>query len=85
MEALHGVGEVPAYRGVVTAVTDNFDLTNFGNRIPNSRSRCSTLKPIRVAGDVSADYWGNLRASWSHVARTADRDSEPGHQPAVDL
>lgn len=70
MEALHGVGEVPAYRGVVTAVTDNFKLANFANRIPNFQFEVfddgqsqfgllATSPPLVAVGE--------LRASWTHV------------------
>lgn len=34
-EAIHGVGNVPAYRGLAHAVFADFFLTDFGNRIPN--------------------------------------------------
>lgn len=33
-EAIHGVGEVPAYRGTAHAVFADYYLTSFGNRIP---------------------------------------------------
>lgn len=34
MEAITGVGNTPAYRGVFTAIFTNFNLTSSGNRIP---------------------------------------------------
>jgi len=34
-EAIHGVGEVPAYRGSAHVVATDFYLTDFGNRIPS--------------------------------------------------
>ncbi len=34
LEAITGVGNTPAYRGVVTAVFKNFDVTSSGDRIP---------------------------------------------------
>ena len=34
-EAIHGVGEVPAYRGYAHVVATDFYLTDFGNRIPS--------------------------------------------------
>ncbi|MBZ5566561.1 MAG: phage tail protein [Acidobacteriia bacterium] len=33
--ALHGAANVPAYRGLIYVVLEDFDLTNFGNRLPN--------------------------------------------------
>jgi len=35
MEADKGAGDVPAYRGLCYVVFDDFQLANFGNRIPN--------------------------------------------------
>jgi len=35
IEADKGVGDVPAYRGLCYVVFDDFQLANFGNRIPN--------------------------------------------------
>jgi hypothetical protein len=35
MEAIEGAGNVPAYRGLVYVVFDDFQLAEFGNRIPN--------------------------------------------------
>jgi hypothetical protein len=69
MEALHGVGEVPAYRGVVTAVTDNFKLTDFGNRIPNFQFEVfrNGQSQFALLGTFPPILAGNLRASWSHV------------------
>lgn len=34
LEALHGVGNVPAHRGVVTIVAYDLELADFGNRVP---------------------------------------------------
>ena len=33
-EAIHGVGEVPAYRGIAHLVFSDYDLTDYGNTIP---------------------------------------------------
>jgi len=35
MEAIQGVGNVPAYRGLAYIVASNFPVTTFGNRVPN--------------------------------------------------
>jgi len=35
LEAVHGVGNVPAYHGVAYALIDNLQLEEFGNAIPN--------------------------------------------------
>lgn len=34
MEAVEGVGQVPAYRGVAYVVIEDLDLSRFGNRVP---------------------------------------------------
>lgn len=35
LEALHGVGRTPAYRGIAYVVFTNMDLTDYGNAIPS--------------------------------------------------
>lgn len=37
LEAIHGVGNNPAYRGVLLAVFKDFNLTSVGDRIPTFR------------------------------------------------
>lgn len=50
IEAVEGVGNVPAYRGVAYVVIEDLDLTPFGNRIPQL-----TFEVVRPAktGDVA--------------------------------
>lgn len=38
IQAAEGAANVPAFRGLCYAVWENFDLSNFGNRIPNIRA-----------------------------------------------
>jgi len=35
LESIHGVGNVPAYRGLAYIACSNMPLTSFGNRVPN--------------------------------------------------
>lgn len=35
LEAVHGAGNVPAYRGLAYVVFENFQLSDYGNRVPN--------------------------------------------------
>jgi hypothetical protein len=51
-EAIHGVGEVPAYRGYAYVVFADYYLTDFGNRIPSFEFEVFTQSgdiPWRVA------------------------------------
>lgn len=46
-EAVHGVGNIPAYRGTALAVLTDWDVGDFGNRIPTLTFEVST-----EAGDI---------------------------------
>lgn len=52
MEAITGVGNTPAYRGVLTAIFTNFNLTNSGNRIPNFLFTVASAATIVVPDNV---------------------------------
>ena len=46
LESLHGVGNVPAYRGLIYVVFEDMLLTNFGNRIPNITANISYQQDV---------------------------------------
>jgi hypothetical protein len=48
MEAVEGLGQVPAYRGVAYAVFEDLDLAPFGNRVP--QFSFEVVRPARPAG-----------------------------------
>jgi hypothetical protein len=51
MEAVEGLGEVPAYRGIAYAVFEDLDLTPFGNRVP--QFSFEVVRPARpVTGEA---------------------------------
>jgi hypothetical protein len=52
MEAVEGLGEVPAYRGIAYAVFEDLDLTPFGNRVPQF-----SFEVVRPARPVRARRW----------------------------
>jgi len=66
IESYEGAGNVPAYRGTAYAVFENFNITDFGNRIPNFTFlvKADTTKTIAQAlgslleraGLEAADY-----------------------------
>lgn len=70
-EAIHGVGNVPAYRGAAYLVFTDFDLTDYGNRIPNVEAVIFTKGgeiPWRVS-NFSA--WGTpLHSNFYHACAT---------------
>lgn len=47
LEAIHGAGNVPGYRGAAYLVLRRFELEQFGNRLPNFRA------VVAVAGSLS--------------------------------
>jgi len=54
IEADLGVGNTPAYRGTAYIVFDNFDLSDFGNRIPNITAQ------VIANGASSIQYLGKI-------------------------
>lgn len=46
MEAELGVGNVPGYRGIAYVMFDDWDLSPYGNRIPNLNFEVATLPPL---------------------------------------
>jgi hypothetical protein len=71
-EAIHGVGNVPGYRGVAYAVFSDWDLTDYGNTLPNLNfeitnsvtpipDRVSSFNPAPdgVGGVIGASYDAN--------------------------
>jgi hypothetical protein len=44
IQAVEGVANTPAYRGLGYSVFENFPLLNFGNRVPNLRAEVTYLK-----------------------------------------
>lgn len=76
MEALHGVGNVPAYRGVVIIVGAGLELADFANRVPGASAEifdsgttgvtldstaASALVPPLGGSDIEAE------GGWHHV------------------
>ena len=57
MEAVEGVGAVPAYRGTAYVVIEDLDLGRFGNRIPQF-----SFEVTRPAQDNPEDVPFNIRA-----------------------
>lgn len=58
-EAIHGVGNVPAYRGYAHAVFADYYLTDFGNRIPQLEFEIYT-KATRVPLSIIARETGDF-------------------------
>ena len=54
IEADLGAGQTPAYRGVAYLVFDNFELADYGNRIPNITAE------VVVAGSTAPAYLGKI-------------------------
>lgn len=54
IEADLGAGQTPAYRGVAYIVFDNFELADYGNRIPNITAE------VVVSGSTAIHYLGKL-------------------------
>jgi len=46
LEAIHGAGNSPAYRGVLMATFNDFNLTSAGDRIPTFRFLVSVVQPV---------------------------------------
>ena len=53
MEAVEGVGNVPAYRHLTYVVIKNIDLAEFGNRIPNFEFELEADTSITIGGVLS--------------------------------
>ena len=76
IEAVEGVGYTPAYRGLSYIVFENFNLTNYGNRIPNIEVELSSAlsgEPISMvlsAGTTAFDIFSN--------GYTVEAGSRPG-------
>lgn len=62
-EAAHGVGNAPAYRGVLRAVFTQFNVTAVGDRIPNFRFLVTT-GPQAIIVNSGGDGYGD-----EHVVR----------------
>lgn len=54
IEAFKGVGNTPAYRGTAYAVIENWQLADYGNRIPNIEIWVAADEQIRV-GEIVQD------------------------------
>lgn len=73
LEALHGVGNTPAYRGLAYIVANNLPLGDYGNRIPNLEFEVVGQGTILI-GDVPM---GN-------AADTLPNEQEPGTRIVYD-
>lgn len=56
IETWEGVGNAPGYRGLSYIVFRDFDLTEYGNRIPNFRVEVMTAGTV---GDIAAEIYSN--------------------------
>lgn len=71
-EAIHGVGEVPGYRGIAYAVFSDYFLTDYGNRIPLLEFEVYTAAggiPWRVS---TFDPWPEDTSNVNNNAHYAD-------------
>jgi len=55
MEAVYGVGKVPAYRGLAYVVIEDFPLAAFGNRIPNFSFEVTRKALQKDVGDAPVE------------------------------
>lgn len=72
LEALHGVGDVPAHRGVVTAMAKNLQLANYSNRVPEATGEVCDIANggFKDFGELFAqnvDSAFAVRQTWDHV------------------
>lgn len=64
-EALHGVGNVPAYRGVAHVVFTSLQLGQFGNRVPNLTFETVKAGTQDVTGLAGITLTDGARAPWA--------------------
>lgn len=64
-EAAHGVGNAPAYRGVLRAFFTQFNVTAVGDRIPNFRFLVSATPPAATLSPTSGGQ--NYPVPWSQT------------------
>ncbi|HEU0117350.1 MAG TPA: phage tail protein, partial [Alphaproteobacteria bacterium] len=57
MESIIGTGDVPGNRGLAYVVLENFQLANFGNRIPNI-----TFQVLPVPANANPEWLGSVDA-----------------------
>jgi hypothetical protein len=62
IEALEGAGNVPGYRGLCYVVFTDFQLADYGNRIPNFRFELYT--DGTAAGSTVTNYAGDVVYPW---------------------
>ncbi len=65
LEAIHGVGSTPAYRGIAYLIFADYSLTDFGNRIPQIEAEVFTS-----GGDIP--WRVSTFAPWDAAANTND-------------
>ncbi|MBD3662939.1 glycoside hydrolase/phage tail family protein [Sulfitobacter sp. TSTF-M16] len=58
MEAIEGVGQVPAYRGTAYVVMENLSLERFGNRVPQFSFEVMRPEQPQVAGREAMPAFG---------------------------
>lgn len=56
LEAIHGVGNAPYYRGTAYVVFPNFDLTDYREAIPTYRWEVATVAEVTEIGDLTATF-----------------------------
>jgi len=60
IEAVEGIGTVPAYRGTAYVVLEDLDITRFGNRVP--QFSFEVFRPAQGPGpDAVTDLWRGVR------------------------
>lgn len=55
IQAVEGMDQTPAYRGTAYIVFENFELADYGNRIPNITALVATAASASVEGPVMED------------------------------
>ncbi|AZL15537.1 glycoside hydrolase/phage tail family protein [Rickettsiales endosymbiont of Stachyamoeba lipophora] len=55
IEAVCGIGRTPAYRGMAYIVLENFDLTRFGNRVPNFTFEIKKFSDLKNHGEAQLE------------------------------
>lgn len=92
MEAIEGVGNVPAYRGTAYIVADDWDVEKWGNRIPNLNFEVSqkgadgNLHVVRQNLDIAdtyLDFTTIFRWDFTNVIQTGDTADDPSLTTAI--
>jgi hypothetical protein len=80
MEGELGTGNVPAYRGMAYVVFDDWDLTDYGNRIPNLNFEVAMVGGTPSPIFKVAEYHQNPPHQWCYSAINSGISSDIGMQ-----